>query len=63
MDDHGRYICDHCGEEVTTAELDPTAGNPQEFVEDCPVCCSPNVLQVRWDEDGRAIIEAQIESA
>ncbi|HJP39678.1 MAG TPA: CPXCG motif-containing cysteine-rich protein [Gammaproteobacteria bacterium] len=31
--------------------LDPAAGSSQEYVEDCPVCCRPNVRQV-WFGDG-----------
>jgi DNA replicative helicase MCM subunit Mcm2 (Cdc46/Mcm family) len=60
MDETAVYICDHCGEEIEVP-LDPSGGNPQEYVEDCPVCCVANVLRVHWDEDGRAGIEAQIE--
>jgi hypothetical protein len=36
MDETGTYICDHCGEEIEVT-LDPSAGNTQEYVEDCPV--------------------------
>ncbi len=60
MDETGTYICDHCGEEIEVS-LDPSTGSAQEYVEDCPVCCVANVLRVQWDEDGRAIVEAQIE--
>ena len=51
MDDEGTYICDHCGEEIVIP-LDPAAGQSQDYVEDCPVCCNPNVIHVEWDEDG-----------
>lgn len=45
------YICDSCGEEIDLA-LDPSAGAEQEFVEDCPVCCRPNIIHVDFlDED------------
>jgi hypothetical protein len=27
-------------------------GMSQEFVEDCPVCCRPNVVHVEIDDDG-----------
>lgn len=59
MDDTGTYICDHCGEEIEVS-IDPSAG-AQEYVEDCPVCCAPNVLRVWWDEAGTAGIEARAE--
>ena len=45
------YICDSCGEEIVIP-LDLSAGNDQQYVEDCPVCCRPNVIQVRVDADG-----------
>jgi DNA-directed RNA polymerase subunit RPC12/RpoP len=45
MDDESSYICDHCGEEIIVP-IDLSAGNEQEYVEDCPVCCSPNVIRV-----------------
>ena len=31
--------------------LDFSEGSAQEFVEDCPVCCRPNIIQVEVDED------------
>jgi hypothetical protein len=51
MKDEGRYVCDSCGEEIVLP-IDLSAGSPQEYVEDCPVCCSPNVVHVEIDEDG-----------
>jgi hypothetical protein len=45
------YICDSCGEEIDIA-LDFAAGSHQEYVEDCPVCCRPNVIHVEIDDDG-----------
>ena len=57
MDETGTYICDSCGEEIEVS-LDPTAGRVQQYVEDCPGCCVPNVLHVVWDEDGQARIRA-----
>jgi hypothetical protein len=44
------YACPHCGETVDTAP-DPGAGSVQEYIEDCPVCCRPNRITARWDED------------
>jgi hypothetical protein len=32
--------------------IDLSAGSNQEYVEDCPVCCCPNVVHVEVDEDG-----------
>jgi cysteine-rich CPXCG protein len=42
------YSCPHCGEEVDTAP-DPGGGESMEYVEDCPVCCRPNVLVASYD--------------
>ena len=49
----GLYICPHCGEEVDTSP-DPGAGLEQTYVEDCPVCCRPNLIVARYspDDDG-----------
>lgn len=53
MQDDATYICDSCGEEVVIP-LDLSAGESQEYVEDCPVCCRPNVIHVEIDEGGEA---------
>ena len=51
MHDEGNYTCDACGEEIVIP-LDLSAGTRQDFVEDCPVCCRPNVIHVEVEEDG-----------
>lgn len=51
MDDEATYICDACGEEIVIP-VDLSAGTHQQYVEDCPVCCRPNVVHVDVDEDG-----------
>lgn len=48
--------CTYCGEEVEIA-IDPDGGDHQEYVEDCPVCCSPWNVDVRYSEDGSASVE------
>ena len=45
IQDEATYICDNCGEEIVVP-IDPSAGSSQTYVEDCPVCCSPNVVHV-----------------
>jgi predicted RNA-binding Zn-ribbon protein involved in translation (DUF1610 family) len=49
-DDHdqGSYVCPTCGEQIVIP-LDRSAGNDQTYVEDCPVCCNPNVIHVEFD--------------
>ena len=51
MDDDAIYICDSCGEEIVVP-IDPSAGKSQEYVEDCPVCCNPNIVHVEIDPEG-----------
>lgn len=58
--DDGSYTCPHCGESIVIP-LDPSGGEQQEYVEDCPVCCSPNIIHVefmREDEFPRVWAEA-----
>jgi DNA replicative helicase MCM subunit Mcm2 (Cdc46/Mcm family) len=50
MDD-ASYVCDSCGEEIVVP-IDLSAGASQEYVEDCPVCCRPNVIHIGVDADG-----------
>ncbi len=51
MKDEASYVCESCGEEIVVP-IDLTAGSRQEYVEDCPVCCCPNLIHVEVDEDG-----------
>jgi DNA replicative helicase MCM subunit Mcm2 (Cdc46/Mcm family) len=60
MRDEATYICDSCGEEIVVP-IDPSGGNVQEYVEDCPVCCHPNVLRIELDDDGDAQVESEHE--
>jgi hypothetical protein len=45
--------CPYCGETSDIA-LDPGGGASQEYVEDCPVCCRPWTVTVRYAPDGAA---------
>ena len=47
--DEGAYVCPTCGERIVIP-TDPTAGDEQQYVEDCPVCCNPNVIHVEFVE-------------
>ncbi len=53
------YQCAVCGETNETV-LDESEGTMQEFIEDCQVCCRPNVIRVSIDEETGAL---QVESA
>lgn len=53
------YQCAICGEEIETV-VDESQGSVQRYVEDCQVCCRPNMLTIHIDE---ATGTAEIESA
>jgi hypothetical protein len=59
MEDEASYICDSCGEAIVVP-LDLSAGESQEYVEDCPVCCRSNVIHVEV-EDGEIRVWAERE--
>jgi hypothetical protein len=45
--------CPYCSQQVSIA-LDPGSGARQDYVEDCPVCCQPWQVDVRYGSDGTA---------
>ncbi|MGK7917515.1 MAG: CPXCG motif-containing cysteine-rich protein [Prochloraceae cyanobacterium] len=49
MQTTAEYFCAFCGEPNTTF-VDISAGMQQSYVEDCQVCCRPNILFIRVDE-------------
>jgi len=55
LNEEAGYVCNSCGEEIVVP-LDYSQGPSQQFVEDCPVCCNPNVIFVEFDPDGEAEI-------
>jgi hypothetical protein len=55
------YVCAGCGEWNETT-VDESAGRHQRYVEDCQVCCKPNVLRASWDIGTEEfVIEAELE--
>jgi len=44
------YVCAVCGETIETV-VDESQGLHQEYIEDCAVCCRPNVLRVTIDPE------------
>jgi hypothetical protein len=55
------YQCAGCGEWNSTT-VDQSAGRQQRYVEDCQVCCKPNLLQVCYDTQSEAfLISAELE--
>ncbi|RME21057.1 MAG: CPXCG motif-containing cysteine-rich protein [Candidatus Zixiibacteriota bacterium] len=43
------WYCACCGQANDTC-IDTTAGEQQEFIEDCSVCCRPNVLTLKYNQ-------------
>ncbi len=55
------FQCAGCGEWNETS-VDSSAGRHQQYVEDCQVCCRPNLLRVGYDEEaGEFVIRAELE--
>ena len=50
METTAEYNCAFCGESNTTF-VDMSAGNYQSYIEDCQVCCRPNILYLEIDEN------------
>lgn len=54
--------CSHCGAGNET-EIDLSAGQHQEIIEDCATCCRPNVLIIDFDSVRQEIaLEAHAEN-
>jgi hypothetical protein len=47
-----RFQCAGCGEWNQTT-VDESAAGRQSYVEDCQVCCKPNLLRIGWDPDAK----------
>jgi hypothetical protein len=55
------FQCAGCGEWNQTS-VDTSAGRSQTYVEDCQVCCKPNMLHVSYDSDAdEFMIAAELE--
>ena len=52
--------CPFCGEHITVL-VDGSAG-PQQYVEDCEVCCRPIVLDITFDAEDDASISVRYEN-
>lgn len=51
--------CPYCGEWINLV-LDTSAG-PQQYIEDCQVCCRPISVNLDVDADGDAVVRVQAE--
>jgi hypothetical protein len=49
------YQCAVCGQPNETF-VDESAGSSQQYIEDCRVCCRPNVLRVHIDEETKDVV-------
>lgn len=52
--------CPYCGEE-NEIYVDPGGGPRQDYVEDCPVCCRPWQVTVRFGSSGELTVELTAE--
>ena len=42
--------CPYCGESVELY-VDASGGSRQSYIEDCPVCCRPWLVEIRLDPE------------
>jgi len=57
-----KFQCAGCGEWIETT-VDESAGSKQQYVEDCQVCCQPNVFDCALDGSAREFrITSELES-
>ena len=56
-----RVACPYCGER-SVLWVDCSAG-PQQYIEDCQVCCRPMNIHATTNEHGRAVVDARHEDA
>ncbi|MEM1025348.1 MAG: CPXCG motif-containing cysteine-rich protein [Myxococcota bacterium] len=55
------FQCAYCFE-WNDSFVDPGGAREQSYVEDCQVCCRPNVLRVNFHlESGEALVYAEFE--
>jgi hypothetical protein len=55
------FQCAACGEWNAT-NVDESAGGSQSYVEDCQVCCKPNLLRLEYDAtEKQFVITAEVE--
>jgi|AntRauTorcE11898_2_1112593.scaffolds.fasta_scaffold26855_1 transposase-like protein len=53
--------CPYCGETLSIV-IDPSAGNQQQYIEDCHVCCRPIQINTFSDSSGELYVSAQPEN-
>jgi hypothetical protein len=60
LSNEASYFCDSCGEEIVIP-FDLTEGSFQTYIEDCPVCCRPNVIHIQIDDEGNPAVHSEPE--
>lgn len=59
---YGGYTCAYCGE-PNEVHVDGGGAAQQTYVEDCTVCCRPNLLRLHIElESGEVYVSAERES-
>ena len=56
-----RWACGVCGS-TNEVFVEPSAGNRQEFTEDCTTCCRPHLVKVLVTREGDVHVEAYAEA-
>ena len=59
--DSATFYCAFCGE-PNEIDVDPFVGKSQVYVEDCQVCCRPNVLRIQVEADLSVTVSSAMES-
>ncbi|MBD3297455.1 MAG: CPXCG motif-containing cysteine-rich protein [candidate division Zixibacteria bacterium] len=55
------YTCAYCGE-INDLFIDPSGGDHQEFIEDCQICCRPNLLKMTGNAEADVFtVTAEVE--
>lgn len=61
MIDRATFTCSTCFED-NEIDVDWSGARRQEMVEDCAVCCRPNVVRIVLEADGAVTVDATAES-
>ncbi len=54
------FECPYCGEGLAV-RLDATAGQKQDFIHDCEVCCKPIHIRLAFEDDEVVDFSAEAE--
>ncbi|MDE1920043.1 MAG: CPXCG motif-containing cysteine-rich protein [Candidatus Omnitrophica bacterium] len=61
LEEFVHFLCPYCSQ-TNQLPVDITAGNSQEIVVDCEVCCAPVVLNIRLRGNEILTVEARKEN-